>query len=58
MFDFTALSLPLNFLLFASAAVAVWVAGARLTHYADATTDTTGIGHAAIGMQYALRQSS
>ncbi|MGK9167663.1 sodium:calcium antiporter [Inquilinus limosus] len=50
MVDFTAISLPFNLLLFAVAAVVVWLAGARLTRYADAISRATGIGQAVIGI--------
>ncbi|MBO6719440.1 MAG: sodium:calcium antiporter [Rhizobiaceae bacterium] len=50
MIDFTAIPLPVNLLVFAVAAVAVWFAGTKLTHYADAISNATGIGHATIGI--------
>lgn len=50
MMDFTQVGLPANLGLFALAAVAVWFAGSRLTHYADAISKATGIGHAVIGI--------
>jgi cation:H+ antiporter len=50
MMDFTQLGLPVNLGLFALAAVAVWFAGSRLTHYADAISKATGIGQAVIGV--------
>jgi cation:H+ antiporter len=50
MVDFAALPLPANLLVFAAAAAAVWFAGAKLTHYADAISNATGIGHATIGI--------
>ncbi len=50
MVDFAQLSLPVNLLLFAASAIVVWQAGRRLTHYADAISNATGIGHAVIGI--------
>ncbi|KFB10139.1 sodium:calcium antiporter [Nitratireductor basaltis] len=50
MIDFTSLSLPLNMIIFAIAASAVWLAGVRLTKYADAIADVTGAGHAVVGI--------
>ena len=50
MLDFVQLGLPMNMLLFAVAAVAVWLAGARLTGYADAISRITGLGQAVIGI--------
>lgn len=48
--DFAQFGLPLNLAAFAAAAAAVWFAGARLTHYADAISKATGIGQAVIGI--------
>ena len=42
--------LDLNLALFAAAAVIVWFAGARISHYADAIGEKTGVGHALLGM--------
>ncbi|MDZ5699061.1 sodium:calcium antiporter [Chelativorans sp. M5D2P16] len=50
MLEFTHFPLPLNLALFAVAALAVLIAGARLSRYADAISSMTGFGHAAIGM--------
>lgn len=50
MIDFSGFSLWINLAIFAAAAVAVWLAGARITHYANAISDKTGIGQAAIGL--------
>jgi cation:H+ antiporter len=50
MLDLVQLGLPINMLLFAVAAVAVWFAGARLTGYADAISRITGLGQAVIGI--------
>ncbi|WP_265518668.1 sodium:calcium antiporter [Nitratireductor luteus] len=48
--DFSALPLPLNLVLFTAGAVVVWFAGSRLTYYADAISNATDIGQAAIGI--------
>ncbi|MCR4264675.1 sodium:calcium antiporter [Nitratireductor sp. ZSWI3] len=50
MIDFTQFGLPVNFLLFAVAAVVVWSVGSRLAYYADAISRATGIGQATIGI--------
>ena len=50
MLDFTQFGLPLNIGIFAAAAVAVWFAGARLTHYADGISRVTGAGQAVVGI--------
>jgi cation:H+ antiporter len=50
MIDFTQLGLAVNLVAFAIAAAFVWFAGMRLTHYANAISNSTGIGQAAIGM--------
>jgi cation:H+ antiporter len=50
MIDFSGFSIWINLAIFAAAAVAVWLAGARITHYANAISDKTGIGQAAIGL--------
>jgi cation:H+ antiporter len=44
------LSLPVNLLVFAAAAVAVWFAAVRLTHRADAIATRTGIGQEMVGL--------
>lgn len=50
MIDFPSLGLPLNLGIFAVAAVLVWGAGVRITHYANMISEMTGIGQALIGM--------
>lgn len=49
LLDFQSLSIWLNMGIFAAGAVVVWLAGTRLSHYADAIADRTGAGHAFIG---------
>lgn len=39
----------LNLLLFAAGAAGIWIAGTRLSRYADALADRTGVGRAFIG---------
>jgi cation:H+ antiporter len=48
--NFTSYSLWLNALIFVAAAAAVWWAGARVTRYADAISEMTGLGQALIGL--------
>lgn len=48
--DFAALSPWINTAVFLAAAAAVWWAGSRLTRYADAISDMTGLGEAVVGM--------
>ncbi|MGE0232869.1 MAG: sodium:calcium antiporter [Flavobacteriaceae bacterium] len=50
MLDFVQLGLPVNLVLFPAAAAVVWFAGTRLTHYADAISNATGIGQAVVGI--------
>ncbi|MGF7163341.1 cation:H+ antiporter [Rhodoligotrophos appendicifer] len=50
MLDFTQLNLVINLLIFASAGVAVWMAGARITSYANSFSVKTGIGQATVGL--------
>lgn len=50
MLDFTGFGLPINLALFAVAAAAVWMAGTRLSHYADAIAQKTGAGQAIVGL--------
>ncbi|RVH93909.1 sodium:calcium antiporter, partial [Sinorhizobium medicae] len=50
MLDFTGLGLWLNLAIFAGAAVAVWMAGVRITGYANAISEKTGVGQAFIGV--------
>lgn len=49
MFEFTQQPLGFNVALFAAGAAVVWFAGTRLTRYADAITEHTGLGQALIG---------
>ena len=48
--DFHSLSLWINALLLAGAAVAVWIAGTRLAGYADAVASRTNLSKALLGM--------
>lgn len=48
--DFKNHSLSVNIAVFCASAVAVWIAGTRVTRLADAIATLTGIGHAAIGL--------
>ncbi|MBD8066099.1 sodium:calcium antiporter [Devosia sp. PTR5] len=50
MIDFESASIWLNVAIFAVAAVVVWLAGSRITGYANAISTKTGIGQAAIGI--------
>lgn len=50
MFAFAQMSLWANVGLFAVAAALVWMAGSRLSQYADAISHVTGIGQAVIGL--------
>lgn len=43
-------SLWINIAVFTVSAVAVWIAGTRITGYADKIATVTGIGHAAVGL--------
>jgi len=47
---FEQLPLWINLLLFTVAAVAVWIAGTRVAHWADAIARKTGLGQAAAGL--------
>jgi cation:H+ antiporter len=49
-FDFKNYSLWLNIVMFAVSAGIVWIAGTKVSHYADAIAEHTGIGHAAAGL--------
>lgn len=49
MLQFQALPLWLNVALFGAAAGAIWMAGTRLSRYADEIADRTGVGKAFIG---------
>lgn len=48
-FDLSGLPVPANLGLFAAAAALTWFAGARLSLYADAIAERTGLGHAFVG---------
>jgi cation:H+ antiporter len=48
--DFSSWSPWMNAMVFIAAAVVVWWAGSRLTRYADAISDITGLGEAMVGM--------
>lgn len=50
MIDFTQFHIAINLAIFAAAATAVWIAGTKLTNYANALSIKTGIGQAVIGM--------
>lgn len=50
MVDFTTLPLAVNFAIFAAAAGLVWIAGTRISQYADAISAHTGLGHALLGL--------
>ncbi|MDN3718248.1 hypothetical protein QW131_00900 [Roseibium salinum] len=50
MLAFTGFPIWVNIVAFAISAGAVWVAGTRLSYYADAIARHTGIGHAALGV--------
>lgn len=50
MLDFASMGLWLNIPLFAIAAVAVWMAGVRITRYANIIGEKTGAGQALIGV--------
>jgi cation:H+ antiporter len=47
---FEDMGLAVNCALFAAAAIAVWFAGSRISHYADAISKKTGMGHALLGL--------
>ena len=50
MLEFSRFPLSLNFLIFSLAALAVLLAGMRLSRYAGAISAATGIGHATLGI--------
>lgn len=50
MIAFDSLNIFVNLAIFAAAAAVVWFTGARITGYANAISEKTGIGQAAIGM--------
>lgn len=49
LIEFDQLSLGVNATIFTLAALTVWAAGTRLTRYADAVSNRTGLGQALIG---------
>lgn len=51
-FDFQTFSTPINLLIFGIAAVVVWVAGTRISFYADVIADRTGMGKAFMGLLF------
>lgn len=48
--DFAQMGLAMNLALFVVAAAVVWAAGARLSRYAEAISDRTGLGDAVLGV--------
>lgn len=50
MVDFTTLPVAVNFAILAAAAGFVWIAGTRISQYADAISAHTGLGHALLGL--------
>lgn len=48
--DFNHYPLWINLAVFAGAAVAVWLAGTRVSRYADAIARISGVGHMAVGL--------
>ena len=42
--------MPVNAALLAAAAIVVWIAGTRISHYADAISVKTGLDHALLGL--------
>jgi cation:H+ antiporter len=50
MIDFAGLGLAANVAIFAAAAVIVWMAGVRITGYANVISVRTGLGQALVGM--------
>lgn len=52
LLDFQNNTLVLNLILFAIMAVVIWFAGSRLSFYADALADRTGLGRAFVGMLF------
>lgn len=49
---FSQVPLPVNVIVFAALAAAIWIAGTRLSHLADAIGEITGIGHAMMGLLF------
>ena len=52
VFDFQRFPLVLNLVLFAISAMAIWLAGSRLSVYADAISDRRNIGKAVMGFVF------
>ncbi len=50
--DFQQFSLTANVLVFAVSAIAVWIAGTRLSYAAEVIADRTGMGHALTGFLF------
>lgn len=50
MIEFSKLGLAANLAIFAVAATIVWMAGVRITHYANVISVRTGMGQALVGM--------
>jgi hypothetical protein len=50
LFDFSSLSVSVNFAIFAGACVVVWLAGTRLAEYADAISGRTKLSKAFLGL--------
>jgi len=49
---FSELPLSVNVLAFSALAAAIWIAGTRLSHLADAIGEITGVGHAVMGLLF------
>jgi cation:H+ antiporter len=50
MFDFSEFPLAANLAIFAVTAGFVWIAGTKISRYADAISELAGIGHALVGL--------
>lgn len=50
LLDFEKHPIWINFAIFAGASAIVWVAGVRVTGYADVIAKKTGVGHVAVGL--------
>lgn len=48
--DFSTFALPVNLLVFSVCAIAIWLAGTKLTHYADEIAVRSGVGEAVVGL--------
>ena len=48
--DFSSAGLPTNIVLFATAAIVVWIAGTKIAKYADQIAERTGLGQAMMGL--------